>query len=457
MTAPTDQASGAKAPDPTPIVTSVDPEGRPQVFLELPQASAPPPDGSGRSGRGRTRSPWWRFGFPALLVVLLVAAPVLVYAGVQVVLKTNDGRLIAGTTNAGAPGWVATVPPTSTMMVAGVSDTGDLSTVDLLALTSPKLGNVIFIPVDTQVTVNGTPETLVEAYKAGGTAALQTATQTLIGAGIDQVVVENSKNWQDLVTPAGSLTFTNPDNVVVNGSMLFPQGSLTLTPDRVGAFLFSRNWAEDDTNRLLRQQDFWQAWMAKIAASHDPGIIPGELDSGVGQFLHTLAQQPVQYNVLPVSVHALATAYAGVFLPLQPQADVVINAAIPFPTAAPPGSRPRTRVLDGTGQLDHGLVAAHNLAVAGAQIDSIGNAESFHDAHTEFIVANQNERAAAQKLRDAFGVGVVVVNGSADDTIDLTVVLGADALGHKAVTDTVLAPATSSTTLPPNVAVPTSD
>jgi hypothetical protein len=342
------------------------------------------------------------------------------------------------------------------MMVAGVSDTGDLSTVDLLALTSPKLGNVVMIPVDTQVSVNGTYQTLVEAYKAGGTPALQTATEALIGAGIDQAAVETSKDWQDLVTPAGSITFNNPDNVIVNGAMLFPQGSVTLTPDKVGSYLFSRNWAEDDTNRLLRQQDFWQAWLTKIAASHDPGIIPGEVDTGIGQFLHTLAHQPVQYNVLPVSVHALATAYAGVYLPLQPQAATVINAAIPFPTAAPPGSRPRTRVLDGTGQLDHGLVAAHNLAVAGAQIDSIGNAESFHDAHTEFIVANENERAAAQKLRDAFGFGVVVVNGSADDTIDLTVVLGADALGHKSVTDTVLAPPSSSTTLPSNVAVPTS-
>ena len=76
---------------------------------------------------------------------------------------------------------------------------------------------MILIPVDTQVTVNGAPETLVEAYKSGGTAGLQTATETLIGAGVDEVMVANAKNWQDLVTPAGSFTFTNPDNVIVNG------------------------------------------------------------------------------------------------------------------------------------------------------------------------------------------------------------------------------------------------
>ena len=342
------------------------------------------------------------------------------------------------------------------MMVAGISDTGDLSTVDLLALTSPKLGNVILIPVDTQVSVNGTYETLVEAYRSGGTAAvLQTATETLIGAGIDQVVLANSKNWQDLVTPAGSLTFTNPDNVIVNGTMLFPQGSLTLTPDKVGAFLFSRGTGPRTTPTAFcaSRTSGRRGWPRSPPATV-PASSPASWTAGIGQFLHTLAHQPVQYNVLPVSVHALATAYAGVYLPLQPQADIVINRPSPSPPPHRRGHGPAPGVLDGTGQLDHGLVAAHNLAVAGAQIDSIGNAESFHDAHTEFIVANEGQRAAAQKLRDAFGVGVVVVNGSADDTIDLTVVLGADAL-EEVRADTVLAPPTSSTTLPPNVAVPT--
>ncbi len=436
MTAPTDQATPASPPaDPVAIPEQDDRTG-----------ARPRP----------SRSSWWRYGFPVVLVLLLIAVPVLIYAGVHVVLKTNDGRLIAGTANPNSPGWTATIPPTSTMMLAGVNDAGVLSTVDLMALTSPQLGNVVLIPVDTQVTFDGTTETLVEAYQSGGSAALETATEALIGVGIDQTMVANSKNWQDLVTPAGSLSFTNPDNVIVNGAMLFPQGPVTVSPAQVGSYLFSRNWAEDDTNRLLRQQELWKAWLAKVAASHSPGIVPGEVDTGIGQFIRTLAHQQVQYNVLPVQVHALATAYAGVYLLQQPQAATVINAAIPFPTAAPPGSRPRIRVLDGTGRLDHGLVAAHNLAVAGAQIDSIGNAESFHDPQTEFIVANASEKAAAQKLRDALGVGVVLVNGSADDSIDVTVVLGADAIGKSQVTNTVLAPPTSSTTLPPDVAPPTS-
>ena len=157
----------------------------------------------------------------------------------------------------------------------------------------------MFIPADTQVTVNGTPETLVEAYRSGGTSGLQTAVEALIGAGVDEVSVDNSRNWQDLVSPVGTLTFDNPDDVIVNGSKLFAQGPVSVTPDKVGSFLFSRNWAEDDTNRLLRQEQFWRAWMARIAASRSPGAVPGELDTGIGRFVRTLAHEDVEYAVLP--------------------------------------------------------------------------------------------------------------------------------------------------------------
>ena len=97
-------------------------------------------------------------------------------------------------------------------------------------------------------------------------------------------------------------------------------------------------------------------------------------------------------------------------------------------------------MLDGTGRLGHGLAAAHNLALAGAQIDAIGNASSFHIAHTQFTVTSESERAAAQKLRDALGVGTVVVDPGADDSVDVTVVLGADALGRPQAQSTTLAP-----------------
>ncbi len=195
-------------------------------------AGLPRPARGAHAARGRrARSRWWRYGFPIALVLLVAAVPVLVYAGMQVVLKSNDGRLIPATADPSSPGWEATVPPTPTMALATLNDGGGLSSVALLALTADKEGAVVLIPVDTQVTVGTTPQTLVEAYEAGGQARLKAALESLTGTGIDQVSLVNGRNWQDLVTPAGNLTFDNPDNVIINGAMLFPQGPLTLTPD----------------------------------------------------------------------------------------------------------------------------------------------------------------------------------------------------------------------------------
>ncbi len=374
--------------------------------------------------------------------MLIASVPALIYAGIQVVLRSNDGRLIAATADPKAPGWEATVTPTPTMMVASINDAGGLSTVAVLILTADKQASVLLIPADTQVTTSAGPQTLVEAYKAGGEAGLKTTVESLLGSGIGDVTVMNGRNWQDLVTPVGPLSFDNPDNVIVNGALLFPQGSTTVEPSQVGAFLFSRNWLEDDTNRLLRQQQFWKAWLAKVEASHSAGAVPGEVNSGIGHFVRTLAGERVDYEIYPVKVQALSNAYAGVYLPL-PQAATVVAQLIPFPTSVTPGLRPRIRVLDGTGRLDHGLAAARNLAADGAQVDSIGNAEAFRQPRTQFIVASEAKRAAAQKLATAFGLGTVVVNAEADDSVDVTVVLGSDAVGRAQAESTSVAPPTS--------------
>jgi len=435
VSAPTGHADVAPAPEGSS--SDRDAEG-PKVYLDLPEVSS-------STFRHTRPSRWWRYGFPAVLVLLVAAVPVLLYAGVQVVLKSNDGRLIPSTTDASSPGWQATVPPTPTMVVATVNDEGGLSSVALLALTSAKEGTVVLIPVDTLAYVFGQPQTLVDAYRAGGSARLKSAVEALTGAGIDEITMANSGNWKELVSPAGALTFQNSDDVIVNGVKLFAQGTVTVQPNQVGAFVESRNWGEDDTNRLLRQTALWKAWLAKIAAAPGSSAVPGELDSGIGRYLAALAHDDVQYDVFPVQVHALKHAYAGVYLPLADQVRQLVGEAIPFPTAVGGGSRPHIRVFDGTGRLDHGLAAAHNLALAGAQIEMIGNASSFRVPRTQFIVASEKEKAAAQKLRDALGVGTVVVDPGADDSIDVTVILGADALGHPQAESTTVAPRGSST------------
>ena len=448
MTAPTNQAPSqatkSEAPSPGPGAsgtsgTIAGEAAATPVFLELPDIPKRP---------HHRRSLWWRWGFPIALVVLVILVPVLIYAGMHVVLDSNHGRLIFSSTDPAKPGWEAAVESTPTALMATLSDTGDLSSVSLLALTGPDHSAMVFIPADTQVTTDKGKETLVSAYKSGGEAGLKTAVEALVGVDVGDVTVAGATDWEALVAPVGTVTVANPDNVTINDTRLFDRGSIDITPAQAGIYLRSRNWAEDDTNRLLRQEVFWRAWLAKIAAKGTADAVPGETDAGIGKFIRTLAATQVDYHVLPVKVQALSDAYAGVFLPITKDVAPLIAQTVPFPRAAPAGSRPLVRVLDGTGQLDHGVGVARSLAAGGAQIDGIGNASTFSVPTTQIIITGSDRRAQAESLRKTLGFGEIIErpgDAFSSDSVDVTVILGADALGQPVTTGSVSAGTTGGT------------
>ena len=434
MTAPTstDGPPPATADDPAPapvVVPDADAstdvaaasEG---VFLELPEA-----DGPRAPTTAPRRSRLWRWGFPVVLVALFAAIPALVYAGYNVVLDSHDGRLILATTDPAKPGWEGAVEPTPTAAIATVNETGELTSVNVLALTADGVGSVILVPGDTRAPNQVGAQTLVTAYEAGGVDALKPAIESIMGAGLDEIQVADAATWEELVGPVGSLTVANPDNVVFGGQTTFPKGSIDIPPSQIGAYLRTRNWSENDTNRLLRQEAFWRAWLAKVGAANSANAVPGETDSGIGRFVRTLATDQVDIQVLPVKVEPLPDAYASVYVPLTDEVTAIMTRAIPFPVGAPEGSRPTIRVLDGTGQLDHGVAAAQVLAAAGAQVDAIGNAANFKIPTTQLIISGTDHEAEAEKLRAALGVGEVVQSADSTDSVDITVILGADALG----------------------------
>ena len=108
-------------------------------------------------------------------------------------------------------------------------------------------------------------------------------------------------------------------------------------------------------------------------------------------------------------------------------ASATVAELVPFPVG-PPGMRPTVRVLDGTGRLDHGETAAVSLGAAGAQVEVIGNAASFDEPITQLVYFDDTTRAEAERLRVALGVGQVV-RSSERSSVDITIILGADAVG----------------------------
>ena len=117
-------------------------------------------------------------------------------------------------------------------------------------------------------------------------------------------------------------------------------------------------------NRLARQQDFFEAWLAQIAASDDPAAVPGEVETGLGRFIRGLASGPAITETLPVT--AVPDPAVDQMAITDPDAvAVVVTEVIPLPVSPFAGARPVVKLLDGVGDQPRTLAA----------IDEVGEAE----------------------------------------------------------------------------------
>jgi len=72
------------------------------------------------------------------------------------------------------------------------------------------------------------------------------------------------------------------------------------------------------------------------------------------------------------------------------------------------------------------LAAATLLVPAGAEVAIFGNAESFDHATTVVRYYNPAQRAGAEAMVAALGVGAPELQESQTDTVDVTVIVGRD-------------------------------
>jgi hypothetical protein len=376
----------------------------------------------------RRRSRWWRIGYPVALVVLVLAIPVLVYAGLRVILDSTDGQLVRRVTDPSAAGYEAVLEPTPTELLVSVDEDGKLDSVAVLALTSDGVGGVLSIPAGTVMPfATGGGVSLRWVYDNQGLQALRDSVGGVLDLTFGDAQVVRSSDWAALVGPVAPVTVNSPDPVPApDGSLQFPQGSIDLPADQVWPYLSGKGTSESDLNRIVRTQAFLRAWFSQIGAAGAPGVtIP--TDAGLGQFLAGLGASQVQFETLPVTPTTRDAEGNEQFTVDRQAAAAAVATIIPFPEGAP-GARPRLRVLDGTGQLDNGVGAALVLAAAGAQIDVVGNARSFGATTTQFVYYDGAYETAANELRDALGVGEVVRSEQTNSATDLTVVLGEDYL-----------------------------
>jgi hypothetical protein len=391
-------------------------------------------DGTGDEGRPpdddgpRASSSWfWRIGFPAAMVVLVVLIPILVLVGRDVVLHSSEGARDEQVTDPAAPGYRALTDPTPTLLVLETGSDGSLQGATVLSLASDTTGGVLFIPAATAPAA-GQPS--LQAAAASGTDAVRTAVEAAIGAGVGDVTEVPRDAWVDLVAPVAPLTIDNPDDitVTVNGkrSVRFPRGRMSLAAADVPDFLFATDDGASPITLLVRHQLLWNAWLAKVGSSDRDDAVPGEKDSGLGKFVRALAVDRVEVATLPVQKSPGPGSASPLYVPIADQVRTAVSRLIPFPVGSPAAPRVRIDLLDGTGTLDHGLAAAPVLVRADGQIDRVGNAGAFGVATTTLAYRDEAHKADAERLRGALGVGEVVATTDPGGSADVTITLGQD-------------------------------
>ena len=160
-----------------------------------------------------------------------------------------------------------------------------------------------------------------------------------------------------------------------------------------------------------------------MAASSDPGIVPGASDQGIGLFLRTLAAGAVNYVSLPGSYDE-----AGLFVTDDAALDELVLSAVPVPDPPVPDARTVVRLLNGVEPGAPSAAIIRRVVAADGSVAILGNGPSFDNDTTEIVYSDAADADAARAMLAALGAteGTVRLDPAAPDTVDLTVIVGRD-------------------------------
>lgn len=394
--------------------------------------------------RARRRRLLGSVGFGTAIVLLIAAIPVLGLVGRNLIQNSNDGKILTNTSDPKAPGYEALVDPTPTALVVQTDPDGKVNSATVLALGSGNRGggSVILVPLGTRLREPGAGiDRLRFAYEFGGVKILRDQVASLLRIGFGEVIELGNARWAELTRPVGSVTLDNPDTVTATDGTEFPSGKLTLTPGQVGPFLAATNDNESDINRLVRQQLFWKAWLAQLAARGDgSNLVPGEAATGMSRFVRTLAKATSDVQVLAVADNPDSTGPP--FVLDDQQARSQVGVAVPFPIGAIPGQRVRVRMLNGVRAGPVPAAVTDSVAVGGGEIIALGNADKFGQTETRVEYYTKASRDRVRVLLSALGGGNLVFKPQPDQSVDATVIVGSD-LQKSTVPPSTKVPSTS--------------
>jgi hypothetical protein len=264
------------------------------------------------------------------------------------------------------------------------------------------------------------------ALSLGGPALLQATVENLLGVAVDDLVIVDDRRLADLVGSAGDLTIDLPqrvETVAADGDVevLWEPGPTLLGPEDVGRLLAAKG-ESNDLSRLARHQVFWEAWL-KALRSNRRAVPQGSLRP----YLTVLSERAPAVDLLPVEALD-AGGSTELYRAQEDEIEALVEAALPDAVPLGTSGRPRVQVLNGTGAVGVAQSVTVRLVQppVRARVEYTGNADSFDHDETQVVFYERAQQATAEAVRDALGVGRVVLSRRPLGIVDITVVVGSD-------------------------------
>lgn len=378
--------------------------------------------------RAPVERPWYRrVAFATVLLVLLASIPVLGREGYRLVTRSRAGHDASLDLDRTDPNYVEQVQSTPTALIAQTDAEGDLLGLTVLALSNETGGTVMFLPIDAQLRESRYFFDTISGFFGSQRRRLNSLASTVpevLGVGIDRVEGFDDSAFVHWLAPVGSLTFTNPDSVLLPDGTFVEPGEIALEPAQVGPYLAFVAEGEDQFSQYLRHQLVWEAWLEAVAEDPDARVPAAETDP-LAPFIRHLATGTTR-------IETIAGEYdeEGRFIIDSAVFDTLILDAVPAPASPAPGVRHRVRILNGVAPEAPPPSIVRTLVALDAEVVIVGNGPSFDRTETEIIYAEPEDRTVAEEMLAALGAtnGTVRESATQADEADLTVVLGRDVL-----------------------------
>ncbi len=319
----------------------------------------------------------------------------------------------------------AVVEGSSVLVVATDLDEKAIS-VGVMTVASQELTSVVIFPSALLIEVPGFgTHRLGDAHVLGGLDSVRHAIMNELGIDIAGVAMLTPGDLAATLDRNLEVTLTDPflqpdyQGAVVTAGV----GTASYAPDEVEAMLLTVGTG-GEIEFLQRQRSVWEAYLLEL--SRTPGLVDSfadEDEAGARILKSGLAADRVVTTVAPVRQVGVGGSQ---LLGLENDPAFFDLHFAPVRQALNP--RPRVELLNGTREVGITAAIAGDLIDAGFWILRTDNADRSTYRDTLVVAQGAAGQQEAVLVRDHLGFGEIVIEQSASGSVDVSVILGADAV-----------------------------